>query len=115
MGVSTGVRSTKHRASKTTITLLYQVRPGLCSRSFGLNVARLAGVPPQVVAAADVAAERMKRAGLDAARRRAQVAARVVVDAVAAGTVDQDIRKEAQAALNALEAAEAANTSNDSE
>jgi DNA mismatch repair protein MSH2 len=45
------------------ITMLYEVRDGACDRSFGINVARLAGFPDCVVAAARRKAARLEGAG----------------------------------------------------
>lgn len=42
-------------ATEDKFTLLYSVRPGVSKKSFGLNVASLAGFPPSVVAKAEEA------------------------------------------------------------
>jgi DNA mismatch repair protein MSH2 len=42
-------------ATPTKFTLLYEVKPGVSKKSFGINVASLAGFPPSVVEAAEEA------------------------------------------------------------
>ena len=44
------------------ITFLYRLTPGIADRSFGLNVARLARLPPSVIAQAAVQAAAMEEA-----------------------------------------------------
>ena len=44
------------------IVFLYALARGLCPHSFGLNVARMAGLPPSVVARAAVLADRLRSA-----------------------------------------------------
>ena len=39
------------------VTFLYKLEPGVCSRSYGMNVAAMAGVPSEVVEGAKRAAE----------------------------------------------------------
>ncbi|VDP69814.1 unnamed protein product [Schistosoma mattheei] len=39
--------------SETKVTMLYKVEPGVCSRSYGLDVARLAGLPMEVIKQAE--------------------------------------------------------------
>lgn len=43
----------------TPITFLYTLTSGICSKSFGIEVAHLAGIPPSVLTTARVQAERM--------------------------------------------------------
>ncbi|KIZ06847.1 hypothetical protein MNEG_1098 [Monoraphidium neglectum] len=43
------------------LVFLYQVRPGGAGRSFGLNVARMAGLPPPVVSRASEVARHMQQ------------------------------------------------------
>eukprot|EP00793_Prasinoderma_coloniale_P005709 PRCOL_00004183-RA len=60
------------------ITLLYRVVPGIADRSFGVSVARMAGVPESVVAVAAAKAKEFEEAterARAAARRRAAPAA----------------------------------------
>ena len=42
-------------ATKDKFTLLYNIKPGVSKKSFGINVANLAGFPPEVVANAEAA------------------------------------------------------------
>ena len=42
-------------ATKDKFTLLYNIKPGISKKSFGINVANLAGFPPEVVANAEAA------------------------------------------------------------
>ncbi|CAH8873547.1 unnamed protein product [Trichobilharzia szidati] len=39
--------------SEAKVTMLYKVEPGVCSRSYGLDVARLAGLPMEVIKQAE--------------------------------------------------------------
>ena len=47
------------------VVFLHRVRPGPASRSYGLHVAALAGVPPHVLARATQVLERLERQGRD--------------------------------------------------
>lgn len=55
------------------VTFLFKLRQGAADESFGLNVAAIAGVPPQVVARAAVVAGRMREEAVAAAARAADV------------------------------------------
>lgn len=46
-----------------SLTFLYRLTPGAADASFGLNVARMAGLPPAVVVRAAQVAARMKGGG----------------------------------------------------
>jgi DNA mismatch repair protein MSH6 len=47
-------------SDEAQITFLYRLRPGACPRSYGLQVARLAGIPGGVVSRAHAAGARME-------------------------------------------------------
>ncbi|XP_064484560.1 DNA mismatch repair protein Msh3-like isoform X2 [Ornithodoros turicata] len=51
--------------TEESVTFLYRLVPGAAKKSYGLNVALLAGVPPSVVARARVMAERLEDATLN--------------------------------------------------
>lgn len=42
------------------ITFLYKLKPGRCPRSYGMNVARLAGIPDTIVQKAEIIAKRFE-------------------------------------------------------
>lgn len=73
------------------VTFLYALRPGACPKSYGLNVARLAGVPEGVITDAAAAAERLEaahtRGGLAALRDAHAAAARTALRAIHRGDV----------------------------
>ena len=53
-----------HMAASTTqdrLVMLYQVRPGKCDRSFGIQVAALAGFPPPIIHDAERFLEALER------------------------------------------------------
>ena len=63
---------------EAAVTFLYRLVPGVAVSSFGLNVARMAGLPPQVLARAAAKAEEAEAAakrGLSEAERQALSAA----------------------------------------
>lgn len=78
------------------VTFLYKLRPGVARSSFGLNVARLAGLPPGVLARAAALAAAAEE---DAARAAAGAAARAAVAALRAGSVARAVEA-ARAALD---------------
>ena len=85
--------------SSPSVTFLYKLLPGACPKSYGLNVARLAGLPEAV----------MRRAGA----KSAEFEAAIVAAEAAAGAGDRsggaalELRRRAEALLAQLEAGEA--------
>lgn len=55
---------------RADVTFLYKLVPGVCAKSYGMNVATLAGMPPAVVAAATRVAADFERARGHAAHAR---------------------------------------------
>ena len=43
------------------ITFLYKLKPGRCPRSYGMNVARLAGIPDSIVQKAEIVAKNFEQ------------------------------------------------------
>ena len=56
-----GKCSTSSATVEKPITFLYKLRPGACPKSYGMQVAELAGVPGSVLAAAKRAAAAMEK------------------------------------------------------
>ncbi|CAL8085454.1 unnamed protein product [Calicophoron daubneyi] len=50
--------SVTERSNSPSVTMLYKVEPGICNRSYGLDVARLAGLPAEVIHEAEIKANR---------------------------------------------------------
>ncbi|GBG31113.1 DNA mismatch repair protein Msh2 [Hondaea fermentalgiana] len=62
--VEKGLVSNKHVAAHATddaITMLYNVNKGPCQESFGINIASMAGFPPDVIASAKRKADQLER------------------------------------------------------
>jgi len=72
---------------ESEVTFLYQVGEGMAHRSYGLNVARLAGLPKQVI---DVAGARSKEMESEERRRRVGYLGRVCGQLVEGGK-EQDL------------------------
>ena len=93
----------------TGVTFLYKLTPGVSPSSFGLNVARLAGVPGAVVAAAAAkaaAAEaRAARGALAAAARAAMKCLRAEGEGEGEGGEPSGVGAAAEVARQGLEAA----------
>ncbi|KAG2424293.1 hypothetical protein HXX76_014671 [Chlamydomonas incerta] len=90
------------------VTFLYRLTPGACPKSYGTNVARLAGLPPAVVTrAAEVSAtwDRERPAGGELGRLLASVVACVGGGQAAEGAMEVDVDV---AKLQQLQAAAAA-------
>ncbi|CAH8651285.1 unnamed protein product [Schistosoma rodhaini] len=51
--VSNDKEIVENKESETKVTMLYKVEAGVCSRSYGLDVARLAGLPIEVIKQAE--------------------------------------------------------------
>jgi DNA mismatch repair protein MSH6 len=52
------------------VTFLYKLIPGVCAKSYGMNVARLAGMPASIIAVAIQRAEEFERSRGLAGRAR---------------------------------------------
>ena len=74
----------KDRNGETTVTFLYEVGEGTAHRSYGLNVARLAGLPKSVL---DVAQGRSKVMEVEERKRRLGHLSRMLPD-IMSGEVD---------------------------
>lgn len=85
------------------ITFLYKLVHGVARRSFGLNVARLAGLPEKVVAAAARHAAALEDGG-ESENEKIFSSARRVAEAAAAALASGDARALIEAAKAAKEA-----------
>ncbi|CAH8593813.1 unnamed protein product [Schistosoma turkestanicum] len=56
--VSINEEISENKESAAKVTMLYKVEPGVCSRSYGLDVARLAGLPKEVIKQAEYQASK---------------------------------------------------------
>lgn len=45
---------------QSDVTFLYTLVKGVCSKSFGMNVAKLAGIAPEVIHRAEVSAKELE-------------------------------------------------------
>jgi DNA mismatch repair protein MSH3 len=101
-------RATGKRGARAGgLTFLYRLRPGLCPRSFGLHVARLAGVPAPVLAGAAAAAARAQGWERSTARARgvaATVGAAAALRALCARIAAGESEDEARASLTVARA-----------
>jgi DNA mismatch repair protein MSH3 len=61
MHVSYSASGDAETSREAAVTFLYKLVPGVAPSSFGLNVARMAGLPPSVVARAAIVAESTER------------------------------------------------------
>ncbi len=69
------------------IVFMYQVQPGPASRSYGLQVARLAGIPPRVLAEAEAKLRALEAKG-DDGPRQSELFAPAAAEGATAGTLD---------------------------
>ena len=56
-------------ADSKEVTMLYEVQPGVCERSFGIHVARAVDFPPEIIREAEVLAEQMSAASAEMTSR----------------------------------------------
>ena len=83
------------------MVFLHEVAPGAADRSYGLQVARLAGLPPAVVARAKTILAELERSDRERPKR-ALVDDLPLFSAAAKPTVDAPKTDEVRAALDAL-------------
>lgn len=73
----------------SSITFLYTLGPGTCPKSFGINVARLASLPPEVLSNAKKVSEEFEEEMNDAHQQRKAESAAVykekIMDAIQVG------------------------------
>jgi DNA mismatch repair protein MSH6 len=88
MGATVG-REGEGPDAEDTVTFTYKLTPGVCPKSYGTNVARLAGLPPAVVSRADELAGALDAGGglkvAGGVPRAVAAAVRAVAAAAAAG------------------------------
>jgi DNA mismatch repair protein MSH6 len=72
-------------SSDHSITFLYTLGPGTCPKSFGINVARLASLPPEVLANAKRVSEEFEEEMADAHSNNATAQKEQILAAIHSG------------------------------
>lgn len=100
-----GYLEDKSQGDHHAITFLYKIVKGISSRSYGLNVARLAEVPAEVIAVAATKAAELEHAVMERRKRALEAQAQSADSPNAEAALSEDERKRLDALIGRIRAA----------